>query len=52
MRKMYQEPATEVVGIQMESQVLAGSPAGPAPAPGVNAGRSGYGSAGGGEIWD
>ena len=44
MRKMYQEPATEVVGIQMESQVLAGSPGGPAAAPGVNAGRSGYGA--------
>ena len=52
MRKMYQEPATEVFGIQMESQVLAGSPAGPAPAPGVNAGRSGYGNSGGTEIWD
>ena len=45
MRKMYQEPAIEVVGIQMESQVLAGSPPGPSPAPGVNAGRSGYGDA-------
>ncbi len=51
MRKMYQEPATEVVGVQMESQVLAGSPPAPAPAPGVNAGRTGYGS-GIDDSWD
>ena len=51
MRKMYQEPVIEVAGIQMESQVLAGSPPGPAAAPGVNAGRSGYSSGGNGS-WD
>ena len=51
MRKMYQEPAIEVVGIQMENPVLDGSPAGPAAAPGVNAGRTGYGSGGNG-TWD
>ena len=45
MKKMYQEPATEVAGIQMESQVLTGSPSGPAAAPGVNAGRASYGAA-------
>ena len=51
MKKMYQEPATGFVGIQMESQVLAGSPPGPAAAPGVNAGRTGY-SSGGSGTWE
>lgn len=50
MRKMYQEPTIEVVGIQLESQVLTGSPE-PAGAPGVNATRNGY-TPGGGETWD
>lgn len=54
MRKIYHKPATEVAKLQTTAGLLTGSPIGPAPAPapGVNAGRSGYGSAGGGEIWD
>ena len=47
MKKTYQDPLTEIVGVVMESQVLTGSPAGPAGAPGVNAGRSGYTPGGG-----
>lgn len=43
MRKNYCQPATEVVEVVMENQLLAGSPAGPALAPGVNANRTGYG---------
>ena len=38
-------PATEVVGVQMESQILSGSGGGPAAAPGVNGSRSSYGDA-------
>ena len=52
MRKNYCQPATEVAGVVMESQLLAGSPAGPAPAPGVNGVRSGYGTAGIEETWE
>ena len=52
MRKMYQEPATEIAEVQMEKQILAGSPSGgPAGAPGVNARRTGYGS-GIDDTWD
>ena len=51
MRKMYQEPATEVAKLQTTAGLLTGSPIGPAPAPGVNAGRSGY-NAGGSGTWD
>ena len=45
MMKNYCQPATEVVEVVMESLLLAGSPAGPALAPGVNGVRSGYGTA-------
>ena len=51
MMKMYQEPATEVVEVQMESQILSGSGGGPASAPGVNASRSSYGD-GISDTWD
>lgn len=52
MKKMYKEPMMEVVGVQMENQVLAGSPdGGAAGAPGVNASRTGYGD-GIGDTWD
>ena len=52
MKKEYQEPMTEVVGVQMENQVLAGSPdGGAAGAPGVNASRTSYGS-GIDDTWD
>lgn len=43
MKKTYFRPATEVVEVVMESQLLAGSGGGPAPAPGVKANRTGYG---------
>lgn len=42
MKKTYFQPATEVVGVVMESQILAGS-GDPAPVQGVHASRSGYG---------
>ncbi len=45
MKKTYFQPATEIAGVVMESQLLAGSPAAPAGAPGVNGARSGYGTA-------
>ena len=46
MRKMYQEPAIEVAKLQTTTGLLTGSPViGPAPAPGVDAGRSSYGDA-------
>ena len=48
--KNYCQPATKVVEVVMESQLLAGSPAGPAPAPGVNATRQTYAN-GGSKIW-
>ena len=52
MRKMYQEPAIEVAKLQTTAGLLTGSPViGPAPAPGVNAGRTGYGS-GIDDSWD
>ena len=52
MRKMYQEPATEVAKLQTTAGLLTGSPViGPAPAPGVNGARSGYGVANDG-TWD
>ena len=52
MRKMYQEPATEVAKLQTTAGLLTGSPViGPAPAPGVNAGRSSYGNASS-DTWD
>ena len=47
MKKTYKDTMTEVVGVELKSQVLTGSPAGPAGAPGVNAGRSGYTPGGG-----
>lgn len=43
MKKSYFQPATEVVGVVMEGQILAGSGGGPALAPGVKANRTGYG---------
>ena len=51
MKKNYQKPIMEVVGVQMENQVLAGSPGGAAGAPGINAGRTSYGS-GIDDTWD
>ena len=51
MRKMYQEPAVEVAKLHATTSLLTGSPVGPAPAPGVNAGRSGYGD-GISDSWD
>ena len=52
MRKMYQEPAIEVAKLQTTAGLLTGSPViGPAPAPGVNAGRTGYGD-GISDSWD
>ena len=52
MRKMYQEPAIEVAKLQTTAGLLTGSPViGPAPAPGVNGGRTGYGS-GIDDSWD
>ena len=52
MRKMYHEPAIEVAKLQTTAGLLTGSPViGPAPAPGVNAGRSGY-DAGGSGTWE
>ena len=51
MRKMYQEPATEVAKLQTTAGLLTGSPEGPAGAP-LNVGRIGYGDAGSGETWD
>ena len=44
MKKTYFQPATEIAGVVMESQLLAGSPAAPAGAPGVNGARSSYGT--------
>lgn len=43
MMKNYCQPATTIVEVVMESQILAGSGGGPAPAPGVKANRTGYG---------
>lgn len=43
MKKSYFQPATTVVEVVMESQILAGSGGGPASAPGVKANRTGYG---------
>ena len=51
MRKNYCQPATEIAGVVMESQLLAGSPAAPAGAPGVNGVRSGYGTEAIEETW-
>ena len=51
MRKMYQEPATAVAKLQTTAGLLTGSPIGPAGAPGVNAGRTGYGD-GISDSWD
>ena len=51
MKKKYQYPLTEVVGVVMESQLLTGSPAGPSGAPGANASRNDY-NPGGGQTWD
>ncbi|MBQ7996898.1 MAG: hypothetical protein IJ249_04445 [Paludibacteraceae bacterium] len=48
MKKTYFQPATEIAEVVMESQLLAGSPAAPAGAPGVNGVRSGYVTEGGG----
>lgn len=42
MKKSYCKPATGVTGVVMASQLLAGSPAAPAGAPGVNGARSSY----------
>ena len=51
MRKMYQEPATDVAKLQTTAGLLAGSaPIEPAGAP-LNAGRTGYGDANIG-AWD
>ena len=54
MMKNYCQPATEVVEVVMESQILAGSggsdPA-PAPASGVNATRTAYGNGGSSVVW-
>ena len=44
MKKTYFQPATGVAEVVMESQLLAGSPAAPAGAPGVNGARSSYGT--------
>lgn len=44
MKKTYCQPATGVAEVVMESQLLAGSPAAPAGAPGVNGARSSYGT--------
>ena len=51
MKSFYKQPVTAVAEWKMENQLLAGSPAGPAGAPGVNASREGYGT-GSSEIWD
>ena len=52
MKKNYYQPATEVAQLQTTAGLLTGSPAiDPAGAPGVNAGRSGYGDANIG-AWD
>lgn len=51
MKKSYFQPATEIAGVVMESQLLAGSPAAPAGAPGVNGVRSGYGTEAIEETW-
>lgn len=50
MGKKYCKPATLVTEVMMDSLILAGSGAGPAPAPGVKASRNGYGE-GGTETW-
>ena len=49
MKKTYCQPATEVAGVVLESQILAGS-GGPAGAPGVNGSRTAYGD-GGNSVW-
>ena len=41
MKSFYKQPVTAVAEWKMENQLLAGSPAGPAGAPGVNASREG-----------
>ena len=51
MNKNYCQPATGVAEVVMESRLLAGSPADPALAPGVNGARSSYGTADI-ETWD
>ena len=51
MKKNYYQPAIEVAKLQTTAGLLTGSPIDPAPAPGVNAGRTGYGDANIG-AWD